>query len=76
MLLFLQIKVQFLKLRVMQLVNPTDIDSLADVIFSVLSDDSVTSRLIERGLKRVQVFSWEKNARERISVFKQVFNGW
>ncbi|MEW6570093.1 MAG: glycosyltransferase family 1 protein [Nitrospirota bacterium] len=52
------------------LVDPEDMDSIADGMSRLVSDDSLRKQLIEAGQKRAQNFSWEKCARETLSVLE------
>lgn len=44
--------------------NPYDIDSIAQKIIFLLNNPTVSALLIEKGLKRAQVFSWQNTARK------------
>ena len=52
--------------------NPYDINSIKDKIEIVLKDTNMQENMIEKGLKRAKIFSWEKSAEEHIKVFKEV----
>lgn len=49
--------------------NPLEI---ADAIRKILNEHYFRKKLIERGLKRANYFSWEKNAHETVNLFKEV----
>jgi Glycosyltransferase len=53
-------------------VDPNDALSIAGGIQRTLTDDSLRSNLIERGLRRAKNFTWEKTARETLKVFGQL----
>lgn len=53
-------------------VDPTDVDDLAVGMWRVLSDEGLRKTLIEKGLKRAELFSWEKAARETLAVYKSL----
>lgn len=55
------------------LVDPKDIDGLVEAMHDVLSEDSLRLKLIEKGLRRVKHFSWEKVAKKTLSVYNQVY---
>ncbi|HZW36524.1 MAG: glycosyltransferase family 4 protein [Deltaproteobacteria bacterium] len=61
--------------RAAVLVNPEDIDSIADGIRRIGSDDSLRRELIEKGKRRARFFSWEKCARETLQVLEGVAGG-
>lgn len=54
------------------LINPRDVDALTDAIYKVLTDDELKESLVEKGLRRVKLFAWEKTARETLRVYKEV----
>jgi len=53
-------------------VDPHDVDSIADGMRKVLTDDDLRRSLIKKGLERVNFFSWERSAREFLRVFEEV----
>lgn len=53
------------------LFNPSDPDELRVKIEQVLSDSKLRDELIQKGLKRAKLFSWEKCAKEILTVFKE-----
>lgn len=55
-------------------VNPYNIESIAEGMYKVLTDESLRRSLIEKGLERAKLFSWEKSAREHIKVFEEVLS--
>ena len=52
------------------LVDPYDVDALAEAMHCVLTDKSLRDGLIKKGLERVKQFSWEKCAEETIRVYE------
>jgi glycosyltransferase involved in cell wall biosynthesis len=54
------------------IVDPDDIETFAQSMFAVLTDSELRDSLIEKGKKRVQMFSWERNAMKLLSVFKSL----
>jgi len=54
------------------LVNPYNINEIAEAMYSVLTDENLRKDLIRKGLKRVKEFSWKKTARETLEVYKRV----
>jgi len=55
-------------------VDPYSEESIAEGIYKVLTDESLRRSLIQKGLERAKLFSWEKSAREHLEVFKEVLN--
>jgi len=55
------------------LVDPCNIDEIAEAMHRVLTDETLRVALIKRGFKRVSRFSWEKTARETLAVYKRVY---
>ena len=53
------------------LVDPLDIDKMADAMHEVLINESLRKDLIKKGLERTSQFSWEKTARETLTVYKK-----
>jgi len=53
-------------------VDPNDIQSIAAGMQRVLSDETLRSDLIERGLRRAKNFTWEKTAGETLKVFDEI----
>ncbi len=52
--------------------NPNDINDITEKIEFVLSDDKLQQEMIEKGLKRVKKFTWEKAAEEHMKVFENL----
>jgi len=50
------------------IVNPEDIDALAEAIVKVLSDKNLRESLILRGYERVKQFSWDKTAQKILEI--------
>jgi glycosyltransferase involved in cell wall biosynthesis len=55
-------------------VDPNDIEQIAFSIDTVLSDSELRRNLIQRGVERAKLFSWEKTAKETLELYKQVVN--
>jgi len=56
-------------------VDPGDIESIAEGIRKVATDEALRKSLIQKGLKRARRFTWEKSAREHIRIFEEVLGG-
>lgn len=54
------------------LVDPRDIEALAGAMGRVLSDDALSEELRARGLERARRFSWQRTARDTLSVYQIV----
>ncbi len=53
-------------------VDPHDYKALANEMYRILTNDDFKTELSEKGLKRAQLFSWEKTARETWKVYEEV----
>ena len=54
------------------LIDPVDVEQIANGIYSVLSDSVLKEGLKSKGLKRASQFSWGKTAKETLEVFKMI----
>ena len=54
------------------LLDPMDTDGIAEAVERVLSNRQLRQELVDKGLKQSQRFSWEKCARETLSVLEHV----
>lgn len=54
------------------LVDPHDVDAIADAMCRIITDEALRAELARRGLENVKRFSWEKCARETLAVLEQV----
>lgn len=57
------------------LVDPTQIEDIADKISSVIESHDFRLRLSRQGLERARDFSWDKHARETMAVYREVVPG-
>lgn len=53
-------------------VNPADASEMANALEKLLSDDVLRKSMIEKGLMRVQGFTWERCAEQTIEVYKKI----
>jgi len=53
-------------------VNPTDVVDIADKLEKVLTDKKLRSSMIVKGKTHIMKFSWEKAAKETLTVLEQV----
>lgn len=54
------------------LVDPADVDGLADALERVLTDQEMAAQMVARGQQRAAQFRWEDAARELLAVYRQV----
>jgi len=55
-------------------VNPYSVESIAEGIHKVLTDEDLRKSLIQKGFERVKMFSWENYAREALKIFEEVLH--
>jgi glycosyltransferase involved in cell wall biosynthesis len=53
------------------LVDPYDVDAIADAMYRLVTDEALRAELTRRGAENVKRFSWEKCARETLAVLEQ-----
>lgn len=51
--------------------DPKDEPGLARAMYGVITNTQLRQDLIERGLKRARIFTWEKTARKTLDVYKR-----
>ena len=56
------------------LVDPTDMDALAEAINRICHDDDVAADLVEKGTRRAQSFQWDRCARQVFDVYQSVLS--
>lgn len=54
------------------LIAPEDVEGLTVAMWRVLTDENLRRELRAKGLERAQTFSWERAARETLSVYQKV----
>lgn len=54
------------------MVDPLDVDALADSMHRVLTEDALHENLRNMGIARAQEFSWEKTARKTWQIYEKV----
>ena len=57
------------------LVQPHDVDGLAEAMAAALGNPDVAAHLREAGLQRAALFSWERTARETAAVYHEAVAG-
>lgn len=55
-------------------IDPYSVESIAEGIEKILSDDDLRQSLIKQGLERARLFSWEESAQEHLKVLEEVLN--
>ena len=51
------------------LVDPYNINDIAQALKEILTDENLKNKLVERGLKRAKNFSWQNTAKESLKMF-------
>jgi len=54
------------------MVNPLDVDALAQALLKALADAEHRQELRQRGLRRAQAFTWERAADETVAVYQRL----
>lgn len=57
------------------LVDPHNIDQLADALIRLSEDEPLREELRQKGYKRAQQFTWEESARKMLAVYTKLNNG-
>ena len=52
--------------------DPQDIDAFVDAMYKVLTDDKMRENMISKGIKRAQLFNWDRSAEEMRRVYEQL----
>ncbi len=56
------------------LVNPDNIDELAEAIYNVLAFENLQKDLREKGIRRAKRFSWQETAQKTLKVYEEVMS--
>lgn len=54
------------------LVDPLDVNEMTEAMHKVLSNRILREQLVEKGLKQVKNFSWERTARETLKLYHEI----
>jgi glycosyltransferase involved in cell wall biosynthesis len=54
------------------LIDPNNIDAIAQAIYNVLADSALQKELREKGIRQARRFSWEQSARQTLKVYEEV----
>lgn len=57
------------------LVDPVDVGAMTEAIIRISEDNSFREGLIQKGLDRARMFSWETCAEQTLAVYDEVMNG-
>ena len=52
--------------------DPADVDSIADALQTVLTDDVMRADLVARGRERVRRYTWDRTANELADLYHKV----
>jgi len=52
------------------LVNPYDVEALSKTMYKMLRDDGLRKEMVQKGLERAHMFSWERTAKETLQVYE------
>ena len=55
-------------------VDPYDEESIADGIYQVATNSTLRETLIQKGLERAKLFTWEESGKKHIEVFEEILN--
>ncbi len=55
------------------MVNPENIDEIANAVCRVLQDENLKMDLVKKGLERAKVFSWKKMAEETVRLYERAY---
>ncbi|MCH6581206.1 MAG: hypothetical protein IH802_12725 [Nitrospinae bacterium] len=55
-------------------VDPYDEESIADGIYQVATNSTLRETLIQKGLKRAKLFTWEETGKKHIKVFEEILS--
>jgi glycosyltransferase involved in cell wall biosynthesis len=53
-------------------VDPYDVESIAEGMLKVLTDDSLRQRLKKKGLERIRLFDWAKSAKDHMMILRSL----
>jgi len=56
------------------MLNPNDIEGLANAIYEVLNNEGLREDMIKKGLDRAKLFSWKRTGEETYKVYEEIWN--
>lgn len=57
------------------MIDPNNVDLMAEKMYEVLNDDQLNNKLIKTGLKRSKMFNWDRSAAETLDIYNDIYNG-
>jgi glycosyltransferase involved in cell wall biosynthesis len=51
------------------MINPQDIELMADEMYDVLTNDTLKDNMTNKGLKRAKLFNWDKAAHKTLNIY-------
>jgi glycosyltransferase involved in cell wall biosynthesis len=57
------------------LVDPHDIDALADALTRLTEDVALREELRQKGYQRVKQYTWAMSAQKMLAVYQKLYNG-
>ena len=54
------------------LVDPFAPEKIANAIYRVLTDNALAKNLMQKGIERIKLFSWETTAKETLGIFEKI----
>ena len=58
-----------------ELVDPMDVQAIADGVWHVLSDRNHRSSLMEKGARQALCFSWDRSTEKMVEIFRETLGG-
>ena len=52
--------------------DPDDVNGFAQAMYRVLSDDGLRGEMVKKGLKRAELFPWEKTAEKTLKIYREI----
>jgi len=56
------------------MIDPYDVDELANVMNEVLTNNDLKKSMSEKGLRRAQIFNWKDTAKKTLKVYEEVIS--
>lgn len=56
-----------------KLFNPFSVDSIANAILDILTDDALREELKRKGLERAKLFDWEITAKKTLDIYRRIY---
>lgn len=52
--------------------DPNNLEQMAGAMYSIVTDDNLKQNLKKKGVKRAQDFTWEKMAKETLTIYQEI----